>query len=99
MRPFPFSRLLVAGSEDHPGVLSYAAMLATCAVDSTVAFADARTTVPELFETARESRSDLILARRPRSAVLIRHLLCLAPCPVLLVPDGAAASVTRPLVR
>ena len=90
MRPFPFARLLVAGTEDHPGVLSYAAMLATCAVDGSVAFSGARTTVPELFEIARESRTDLIVVRRPRSAVLIRHLLCLAPCPVLLVPDGYA---------
>lgn len=99
MRPFPFSRLLVAGPEESPDLLGYAAMLAACSVNSSVAFTGARTTVPELFELARESRSELIVVRRPRSQTLIRHLLCLAPCPVLLLPDGAPPALTRPLVR
>jgi len=89
--------MLVAG--DSPELLSYAAMLAACSVNPSVAFAGAAATVPELFEIARESRADLIVVRRPRSRVLIRHLVCLAPCPVLLLPDGAASSVARPLVR
>ena len=99
MRPFPFSRLLVAGSERNPDLLAYSAMLAACSVNSSVAFTGARTTVPDLFEVARESRSELIVVQRPRSQVLIRHLLCLAPCPVLLIPDGARPEIVRPLVR
>ena len=59
--------------------------------------------VEALFSVARESRCDLIVLRHPRATsaapVLLRHLLCLAPCAVCLVPEGAPPSLTRPLVR
>jgi hypothetical protein len=59
--------------------------------------------VDTLFAVARESRCDLMVLRHPRATaaapVLLRHLLCLAPCPVCLVPEGAPPSLTRPLVR
>jgi hypothetical protein len=59
--------------------------------------------VDTLFAAARDARCDLMVLRRPRGAssaqVLLRHLLCLAPCPVCLVPEDAPPSLTRPLVR
>jgi hypothetical protein len=56
-----------------------------------------------IFDLAMEARCDLIVARQPNNSsdgrLVVRQLLFDAPCAVCLVPDGARASVRRPLVR
>jgi hypothetical protein len=56
-----------------------------------------------IFDLAMEARCDLIVARQPNDSsdgrLVVRQLLFDAPCAVCLVPDGARASVRRPLVR